>query len=198
MYCCLRLAFMLKIHNPKITQKTIGRHCVSGLPYFSFSRFSHQSGCTTIFQTCKYDGWFRDGSAYLKADYSIEYKDEQHQNFRIYAFAMGLLYCMGIPLYSFLLLYSTQDKIQELQVLQYSRVMVDDLITDETLTASVRKREAAIIFKAKGRDVMMEEVTSGDIEVTSGDIIGKILLRNPKRDLRRMFPMLFSPCQTNW
>ena len=150
MYYRLRLAFMQKTQNDeKDDWKAL---CIRIAILFVLTIFPPVS--TTIFQTFNYDERLGDGSAYLKADYSIEYKDEQHQNFRIYAFAMGLLYCVGIPLGSFCLLYSKKDKIQELQVLERSRLMVDDLITDKTRTFSVRQRSATDIFKAEGRNVI--------------------------------------------
>jgi hypothetical protein len=156
MYYRLRLAFMPKSQiaendDKKDDWKAL---CVRITILFVLTIFPPVS--TTIFQTFNYDERLGDGSAYLKADYSIEYKDEQHQVFRIYASAMGLLYCMGIPLCSFLLLYSKKDKIQELQVLEHSRLMVDDLITDESRTASVRTREAFNIFKAEGTQAIMK------------------------------------------
>ncbi len=154
MYYRLRLAFVLKTQNAEDDKKNDWKAlCIRIAILFVLTIFPPVS--TTIFQTFNYDERLGDGSAYLKADYSIEYKDEQHQNFRIYAFAMGLLYCVGIPLCSFRLLFSKKDKIQELQVLELSRLMVDNLISDKTRTASVRKKSAFNVF--------MEEVTSGDL-----------------------------------
>jgi hypothetical protein len=177
MYYRLRLAFMQKTQNDeKDDWKAL---CIRIAILFVLTIFPPVS--TTIFQTFNYDERLGDGSAYLKADYNIEYKDEQHQNFRIYALAMGLLYCMGIPLCSFLLLFSKKDKIQELQVLEYSRVIVDDLIADKTRTASGRKRSAFNSFKDEGRDdVIMEEVTSGDI---TGSLAPESEAMRPKEDL---------------
>ncbi len=156
MYYRLRLAFMPKVQMAENDDKKDDWKalCIRIAILFVLTIFPPVS--TTIFQTFNYDERLGDGSAYLKADYSIEYKDEQHQVFRIYASAMGLLYCMGIPLCSFLLLFSKKDKIQELQVLEHSRLMVDGLITDESRTAAARKQEAFNIFKAEGRQAIMK------------------------------------------
>ncbi len=153
MYYRLQLQFMLKTQNSDNDKKEDRKAlCIRIAILFILTIFPPVS--TTIFQTFNYDERLGDGSAYLKADYSIEYKDEQHQHFRIYAVLMGLLYCAGIPLGSFCLLYSKKDKIQELQVLEHSQLMVDDLITDKTRTFSVRQRSATDIFKAEGRNVI--------------------------------------------
>ncbi len=154
-YYRIRLAFMPKTQHAKNRKKDDWKAlCIRIAILFVLTIFPPVS--TTIFQTFNYDERLGDGSAYLKADYSIEYKDEQHQVFRIYASAMGLLYCMGIPLCSFFLLLSKKDKIQELQVLEHSRLMVDGLIADEARTAAVRTREAFNIFKAEGRSAIMK------------------------------------------
>jgi hypothetical protein len=159
MYYRLRLAFMPKAQNAeKEDWKAL---CIRVAILFVLTIFPPVS--TTIFQTFSYDKRLGDGSAYLKADYSIEYNDEQHQHFIIYAIVMGIVYCMGIPLCSFFLLYFNKDKIQELQVLEHSQLMLDDLINDKTRTTSVRKRETIDTFKEEGISYIMKEVPSGDI-----------------------------------
>ena len=100
---------------------------------------------TTIFQTFHYDERLANGSAYLKADYAIERQDAVHQGFRIYAISMGVLYCLLIPLGSFILLLANKKKIQELQIIEHSRTILDDLLADETRASSVRKGSALII-----------------------------------------------------
>jgi hypothetical protein len=154
MYYRLRLAFMPQAQNAENDKKKGDWKalCIRIAILFVLTIFPPVS--TTIFQTFNYDQRLGDGSAYLKADYSIEYKDEDHENFRKYAFVMGSLYCVGIPICSLLLLYSKKDEIQKLQVLEHSRMMVDNLIKDEARTALVRQKSALNILKGEVWDVI--------------------------------------------
>ncbi len=190
MYYRLRLTFMLKTQNTENDKKDDWKAlCIRIAILFVLTIFSPVS--TTIFQTFNYDERLGDGSAYLKADYSIEYKDEQHQNLRIYAVAMGLLYCMGIPLCSFHLLYSKKDKIQELQVLEYSRVVVDDLITDKIRTVSVRRRSAFNAFKKEGREsgaIQLEEDLSNPIFTVRDDLAAGSDVEDSPQDASQNLP----------
>ena len=75
---------------------------------------------TTIFQTFQYDYRLEGGSAYLKADYSIEKGETVHQGYVAYAITMCLLYCFGIPVASWVALRSKKDKIQSFMVISES------------------------------------------------------------------------------
>ena len=72
---------------------------------------------TTIFQTFQYDRRLNDGSAFLKADYSIEQQDANHQGYVAYAIVMCLLYCFGIPVASWAALRMKRTQIQDFMVL---------------------------------------------------------------------------------
>jgi hypothetical protein len=68
----------------------------------------------TVFQTFVFDSRLKSVD-YLKADYSIENSDESQQKYEMYAIAMALLYCAGIPIGSFVVLRANKEPIQQLQ-----------------------------------------------------------------------------------
>jgi hypothetical protein len=130
---------------------------------------------TTVFQTCHYDERLGDGSAYLKADYAIEYQHAEHQAFRIYAAVMGLFYCAGIPLCSFYVLLANKKKIQELQAIAHSRIILDDLVQDETRTASVRKRSDANMFKQEAKSAARDGGQGLGVAIFQGDGVSEFV-----------------------
>jgi hypothetical protein len=69
-----------------------------------------------IFQTVSYDRRLPPDE-FLKADYSVKSSDPAHQANIVYAAVMGVVYMAGIPVTSFLLLYTWKDSIQRLQTL---------------------------------------------------------------------------------
>jgi len=71
-----------------------------------------------IFQTFLYDTRLNDGTAFLKADYSIEYADPSQQSMEAYAIGMSLLYCFGIPTVSYILLRWKERPIQQLKAIE--------------------------------------------------------------------------------
>jgi len=124
---------------------------------------------TTIFQTFNYDTDLGDGSAYLKADYTIEYHDDEHKFFRLYAVVTGLLYCAGIPLVSLCVLIRYKSEVKALQVIEYSRAAINDLVPDEPRTAAERKISLVRSFK---RDSKAAFAGLGD---KIGNVVGKLL-----------------------
>jgi hypothetical protein len=108
---------------------------------------------STIFQTFHYDERLADGSAYLRADYTIERQDAKHQNYRTYAVFMGLLYCLLVPLCSFFALLAKKETIQELQAIEHSRTIVDELVADEA-------RIVATLHAGKGTTAKPEVATN--------------------------------------
>jgi hypothetical protein len=86
--------------------------CMSVILIFLFSVFPVVSA--TIFQTFVFDSRL-ENEEYLKADYSIERSDALQSQYEAYAVMMGLLYCAGIPLGSFLVLRANKEPIQEIQ-----------------------------------------------------------------------------------
>ena len=77
-----------------------------------------------IFQTVSYDRRLPPDE-YLKADYSVESGDEVHQSQIVYAAVMGLVYMVGIPVSSYMLLYKWKDDISKLQGL-YKDILSKD------------------------------------------------------------------------
>jgi hypothetical protein len=77
----------------------------------------------TIFRTFAYDAGLAgedadgEGPEYLKADYTIKFGDPSHVWFQRYAMFMGLIYCVGLPLGSFMVLSRNKDDIVECQAL---------------------------------------------------------------------------------
>jgi len=127
-YYCLRLAAMT--NSSQEDRDGWMATCIRIAILFVLTIFPPVS--STIFQTFHYDERLADGSAYLRADYTIEWQDANHQTYRTYAILMGLLYCLLVPLCSFLALLVKKEKIQELQVIEHSRTIVDELVADET------------------------------------------------------------------
>ena len=126
---------------------------------------------TTIFQTFHYDERLADGSAYLKADYAIERQDAEHQGFRIYAIAMGVLYCLFIPLGSFFLLLANKKNIQKLQLIEHSRTHLDELLEDETQASSALKTgEGGAPACGPSESQMMPSVLSGATTDSDGEL----------------------------
>ena len=83
---------------------------------FLYTAFPILSG--VILQTFVFDDRLEDGQGYLKADYSIQRKDSYQQTMQVYAAAMGLLYCIGIPASTFALLRWKKKTIKKLQALE--------------------------------------------------------------------------------
>jgi hypothetical protein len=77
----------------------------------------------TIFQTFIYDE--RLDVVYLKADYSIERDDDDHQWHVVYASVMGVVYCMGIPLASSIALYMKRGQIRKIQSIEESMMLLE-------------------------------------------------------------------------
>jgi hypothetical protein len=72
-----------------------------------------------IFQTVSYDRRL-EPYEYLKADYSVESGDDAHQSNIVFAAVMGVVYMVGIPAASYMVLRTKQTKIQEYQKLMQS------------------------------------------------------------------------------
>jgi hypothetical protein len=167
-YYRLRLAAM--INNCQDERNEWKAACMRIAILFVLTIFPPVS--TTIFQTFHYDERLANGSAYLKADYAIERQDAVHQGFRIYAISMGVLYCLLIPLGSFILLLANKKKIQELQIIEHSRTILDDLLADETRASSVRKGSALIIPPKYGspESEIVPSVFSGTTTDSDGEL----------------------------
>jgi hypothetical protein len=84
---------------------------------------------STILQTFNYDGRL-DGEDYLAADYSIRVLAPQHQAYKWYAVFMSLVYCCGIPLVSWVLLYWHKADIQALQTAEFGIVETNEKLDE--------------------------------------------------------------------
>jgi hypothetical protein len=69
----------------------------------------------TILQTFSVDERLDDGTAYLMADYNIQWDDPSHQLYRVYGIAMALVYLLALPLFSLWLLHSRKGQIKKVQ-----------------------------------------------------------------------------------
>jgi hypothetical protein len=79
---------------------------------------------TVIFQTFVYDTRL-ESEAYLKEDYSIKKEDAAQQAAVAYAPGMALLYCVGIPLFSWIGLYYKRYEIRKIQTIEESIMLLD-------------------------------------------------------------------------
>jgi len=89
---------------------------------FLYTAFPILSGL--ILQTFVYDDRLENGQGFLQADYSIQREDSHQKIMQVYAMAMGLLYCIGIPASTFALLWWKKKVIQKLQSLELRAVYV--------------------------------------------------------------------------
>jgi len=88
-----------------------------------------------VMQTFVYDDRLENGEGFLKADYSIQREDSHQQMMQVYAMAMGLLYCIGIPASTYALLRWKKKVIQKLQSLELRSIHVREgspQIADDT------------------------------------------------------------------
>jgi len=89
---------------------------------FLYTAFPILSGL--ILQTFVYDDRLENGQGFLQADYSIQREDSHQKIMQVYAMAMGLLYCIGIPASTFALLWWKKKVIQKLQSLELRAIYV--------------------------------------------------------------------------
>ena len=100
---------------------------------FLYTVFPILSGL--IMQTFVYDDRLENGQGFLKADYSIQREDSHQKMMQVYAMAMGLLYCIGIPASTYALLRWKKKVIQKLQSLELRSIHVREgspQIADDT------------------------------------------------------------------
>ena len=130
---------------------------------------------TAIFQTFQYDYRLNDGSAYLRADYSIEKHQAAHQGYVVYASVMCLLYCFGIPAASWAALRVKRDRIHEFVVLSESIATMEKggalecQNGDQDPNATPRQRKKSVLQKqvvAKATEQFADERNGdGDVDV---------------------------------
>ena len=95
---------------PKLKAK-----CVYVLLVVLYSVFPALSAVTL--QTFIYDERLND-NMYLQADYSIQHDEPSQQGMELFAIIMLLLYCVGIPAASFMVLWWKNGEIQRLQAFE--------------------------------------------------------------------------------
>jgi hypothetical protein len=105
------------------TVRKLQAKCTYVVIIFLFTVFPLVS--TTIFQNFKYDSRLGGDQSYLEADYSISRSDEIHQDYVVFAVAMALLYCLGIPAISYLAMRSNLSSIQRLQDVESELVALE-------------------------------------------------------------------------
>jgi hypothetical protein len=117
---------------------------------------------TTVFQTFGYDERLGDGESYLKADYTIKYGDPTHTFFRYYALVFMVVYCLGIPLGTLLVLNYHKKDIQKLQLIRHSLINLDNLpgLSKEEVVAK-QKKDAVDAGKKEGTKVV-KDLVAGD------------------------------------
>jgi len=128
---------------------------------------------TTVFQTFQYDRRLKDGSAYLVADYSILQNDPSHNNYVVYASAMSILYCFGIPAVSWFALYTKRDQIQKLQMISESLAKLEkgDLLEHQrdAEQGSSHQRRKTVLFKhlvAEATDQLLEPSNCANMKLS--------------------------------
>ena len=105
-----------------------------------------------------------DGYSYLVADYSIQTDDASHQNFVVYAAIMACVYSIGIPTFSFIVLWRNKEAIQTLQAVNCERREVERerfrLQTEEKLgddEAMVSCEARIALLREQGHDLVDDQ-----------------------------------------
>jgi hypothetical protein len=122
---------------------------------------------TTIFQTYQFDDRLKGTSAYLKADYTIQHDDPSQQQFMVYASCMAFVYCLGIPLGSWLVLNRKKESIQKLQIISEILEELENSSTLDELDHDPEKREGATTMQNLRRKSAIHEGLMGGIATTN-------------------------------